>query len=321
MNITGILTGVISGTMILAACTPKNPADTVTTTTNPTGATMTGSTGGDGTESDSGTTGSGSMSGTEGTSGPTSDPTSDSDTTEGGTTGCSFIDCNDGGGGTGPQCDIWAQDCPEEEKCMPWANDGGSSWNATKCTPLDPAPQQPGDVCSTEGGGVSGVDNCAKSSMCWNVDPETNEGTCVAFCEGSEEDPMCAPGFGCTIANMGTLILCLPKCDPLVQDCGNGDLCLPQPGGGDLFICVLDASGEVGAYGDPCEFENACDPGFLCINPEYVEGCQAGGCCTPFCDITEMPDQCPGDSQECIPWYDMDAPPEYENVGVCGIPQ
>ncbi len=40
---------------------------------------------------------------------------------------------------------IWAQDCPEGEKCMPWANDGGGSWNATRCSPLDPNPSAVGD--------------------------------------------------------------------------------------------------------------------------------------------------------------------------------
>jgi hypothetical protein len=39
------------------------------------------------------------------------------------------------GGGPSIECDQWAQDCPPGEKCMPWANDGGSSWNATRCFP------------------------------------------------------------------------------------------------------------------------------------------------------------------------------------------
>ncbi len=322
MKITGILTGVISSAMILAACTPKNPFETATT--DPTGASMSdGSTSSNDTDTDTdaGTTGAGtdSMSGTQGT-GVTGDPTGDptGDTSTGGeTTGCTFISCGDGGDG-GNECDVWAQDCPEGEKCMPWANDGGNSWNALKCTPLDPAPQQPGDVCTTENA-VGGVDNCAISSMCWDVDPETNEGSCVAFCEGTEEDPSCAPGFSCAILNAGTLILCLPSCDPLLQDCPGDDLCL---GVGDGFICALDASGEMGAYGDPCEFANACDPGLACLSPEYIEGCQAGGCCTPFCDTSEMPDTCPGGTQECLPWYEEGmAPPGFETVGICGIPQ
>ena len=123
-------------------------------------------------------------------------------------------------GGVNIECSVWNQDCPENEKCMPWANDGGNSWNATKCTPLDPNPQQPGDACAVEGSGVSGVDNCAVSSMCWDVDPETNQGICVAFCSGNETESFCDdPGTECTILNDGTLILCLATCDPVLQDC------------------------------------------------------------------------------------------------------
>ena len=202
---------------------------------------------------------------------------------------------------------------------MPWANDGGSSWNDVKCSPVDPAPAQPGDVCTTEGGGVSGVDNCDKASMCWDVDDETNEGVCVAFCMGTNaEDATCDAGFSCAIVNDGVLILCLPSCDPLLQDCPGDDLCIPN---GENFICVLDASDEAGLYGDPCEYANACKPGLYCLGPEYVENCQAAGCCSPFCDTSEA-NICPGGTQECIPWYEEGmAPPGNETIGICGIPQ
>ena len=84
---------------------------------------------------------------------------SDGSGTDGGSTSISFIQDPDGGG-VNIECDIWAQDCPDGEKCMPWANDGGNSWNATRCSPLDPNPGQPGDACTVEGCGVSGIDNC-----------------------------------------------------------------------------------------------------------------------------------------------------------------
>ena len=216
-------------------------------------------------------------------------------------------------------CDVWTQDCPEGYKCMPYANDGGSAWNGVKCFPVDPAPDPVGSPCTVVGNGVSGLDSCDEAAMCWGVDPETAEGTCYAFCTGSPENPMCSPGFACPIYADAILILCHPKCDPLAQDCADGDACLPYPR--DVFICILDASGEMGAYGDPCDYSNACDPGLVCLNPEYVPGCQAGGCCTPFCD-TSAPNTCPGDGQECIPWYEEgEAPEGYEHVGVCGVPQ
>ena len=51
-------------------------------------------------------------------------------------TGVDFLGFPDGG--TEPtDCDIWAQNCPRGEKCMPWANDDGYGWSATRCTPID----------------------------------------------------------------------------------------------------------------------------------------------------------------------------------------
>jgi hypothetical protein len=249
--------------------------------------------------------------------------TGDGGGTTGGSTGCSFLDCQGSSTGVGPgiECDVWTQDCPDGQKCMPWANDGGSSWNATKCTDVMPNPGAPGDECTVEGNGVSGIDSCEKASMCWNVSQDTGKGTCVAFCTGSQEAPMCGPGTNCVIANDGVLILCLPGCDPLTQDCPNMDLCIPQPMG-DGFVCVLDASGDMGAQNDPCEYANACDPGLICANPALATECDpmAAGCCLPFCDLS-MP-ECTNMGAMCLPWYDMGmAPPGLENVGVCGLPQ
>jgi len=327
MKITGILSGLITGAMIMSACSGKDDlevnATTPTTADSNTTTNSTSNSSGDTEDTTNDTTG-GTTGSASGTSQSTTDPSSTTDPTAGtggtDTDDCSFLDCGDQGSGGGEiECDLWSQDCPDGEKCMPWASDNGNAWNATKCSPIDAAPQQPGDICTTEGGGVSGVDNCAKSAMCWDVDPETNEGVCVAFCEGTNpEDGTCDAGFSCSIYSDGVLILCLPDCDPLLQDCPGDDLCIPS---GDDFTCVLDASGDAGLYGDPCEYANVCKPGLYCLNPEYVEGCQSAGCCTPFCDISED-NMCPGGTQECIPWFEEgNEPPGKENVGICGIPQ
>jgi len=224
------------------------------------------------------------------------------------------------------ECDVWAQDCKENEKCMPWANDGGNSWNATKCSQLDPNPKQPGDDCSVEGSGVSGVDDCDVASMCWDVDPETNMGYCVSLCSGTPDAPSCGdPETVCAIYNDGVLPLCLLGCDPLLQDCPNDDVCVPAPGD-QGFVCVLDASGEEGQYGDPCEYVNVCDRGLFCANADVVPGCQGSlGCCSEFCDLTDADPSaaCSGlaEGQECVPWYEEgQTPPGLEHVGACVIP-
>ena len=234
------------------------------------------------------------------------------------TSGCTFLGCDDQPASTGDQCDVWSQDCPDGQKCTAWADDGGSSWNATKCSPVDPNPDLPGEPCTVKGSAVSGVDSCAKGTMCWDVDPDTNEGVCFPFCAGSLKEPICPRGSVCHIHGDGPLILCEPFCDPLLQDCPGDHLCLPAGG---YWGCVLDASGEEGQYGDPCEDANACDPGLLCLNPEYVPDCNAGGCCSPFCDTDEA-NTCPGGGQVCVPFYDEgQAPKGLETIGFCGIPQ
>jgi hypothetical protein len=239
--------------------------------------------------------------------------------------GGAFIQEPDGGNAD-VECDIWAQDCPEDQKCMPWANDGGTSWNATRCANLDPNPVQPGDDCETDGSDVSGNDNCAKGSMCFSVNPETNVGTCVAFCTGNANAPVCDdPGTLCNISNDGVLALCLTTCDPLLQDCPQGGHqaqgCYPVY---EDFLCWPDFSFDLGAYGDPCEYFNVCDPGLFCALADIVPGCAGSqGCCTEYCDL-EAPspnDACSGAGTECIPFYDEGAaPPGFEALGACALP-
>ena len=73
-----------------------------------------------------------SASTTTSTSMSTSTSTSAGEST---TTGCTFL-CADVDHGA-QECDMWTQNCPEGEKCMPWANDNGGAWNSSKCSPID----------------------------------------------------------------------------------------------------------------------------------------------------------------------------------------
>ncbi len=227
---------------------------------------------------------------------------------------------------TGPRsarcslCSPFDQDCPEGQKCTPYADDGGS-WNSTICGPVDPNPGQPGEPCTVKDHPNSGFDSCAVGSMCWNVDKDTLIGTCILLCTGSPDMGICPEPLSCAVYNEGNLPLCLPQCDPLAQDCAPEDTCIANPTGVG-FICVLDASGDAGQALDPCEYVNACDPGLTCSETTVASECdpEATGCCTPFCDLT-LPPNCPGAMQTCQPYFGMDpAPPGYENVGICSLP-
>jgi hypothetical protein len=281
----------------------------------------TGQTGDQGNPDDPGQTTGGGGPGPEGTDTEDDEGSGATDDDSGGT----FITAPDTGREN--DCDVWAQDCPPGEKCMPWDASGGTSWNALKCSPVDPSPAQPGDPCEVEGSGVSGIDTCDVGSMCWDVDSETNTGYCVSFCEGSAAAATCAdPEALCTIFNEGVLPLCLPVCDPILQDCVSDDLCVGAPDRSG-FVCVLDASGEEGQHGDPCEYVNSCDPGLFCAGAAAVPGCTGSqGCCSEFCDLTDAdPDAaCSGaaDGQECVAWFEEgQAPPGMEHVGGCLIPE
>jgi hypothetical protein len=224
-------------------------------------------------------------------------------------------------GGPDYGCDPWTQNCPPGQKCMPWANDGGTSWNATRCTALAPDPVGVGEPCNVVDSRVSGVDDCEAGAMCWNVDPQTDVGTCVAMCIGSEGDADCAdPCSTCIQSGSGVLNLCLCACDPLAQDCGQGRACYPLR---DSYICAPDAGGDEGAPGEPCEFLNVCDPGSYCAPAAMVPACEgANGCCTRFCDVAD-PDACADEPPgvECIP---LDSPrlPSCvpPNIGGCLLP-
>jgi hypothetical protein len=222
------------------------------------------------------------------------------------------------GGGPAFECDVWAQNCPAGEKCNIWANDGGSAWNATKCVPVMPNADAESEPCTTIGDALSGLDSCELGSFCWDMDPETGLGLCVAFCIGSEANPTCAdPEKRCTGKDFN---ICLPVCSPIEQDCPVGCACYPSS---DEFQCFpVAAEEDMGHYGDDCEFINVCQPGLFCSNPESVPSCIGGiGCCSSYCDLS-APD-CPGmeDGVECIPWYEEgQAPPNFASVGACAIP-
>ena len=234
------------------------------------------------------------------------------------TTTQDFIIKPDGHTGSGT-CAVFAQDCPMGQKCAAWAQDGGGAWNATKCVDIT-GDGAPGEPCTAEGGGLSGIDDCALGSMCWDIDSKTQQGTCVGLCTGTPAEPMCPPMFKCYISGDGTLNLCLSHCDPLIQDCPGTDLCIPSA---DEFTCVSDDSGDAGQTNDPCEFYNSCDKGLICLNPASASSAcdpKATGCCQPFCEFPGAP--CPNPDQQCVQWYDpmMPIPPGNEDIGVCAIP-
>jgi len=245
------------------------------------------------------------------------DGSSSSDGDDGGCQAGFYGGCPPDGGNNNLECDIWAQDCMRGEKCMPWSNDGSGLWNATICSPLDPDPAEVGEPCIVEGSGVSGIDNCALGAMCWSVD-DTNTGTCVDMCMGSEANPTCAdPETSCAIGYDGVVILCLPVCDPLVQDCVEGDGCYLTD---DEFLCQ-PVIGMTAGHGGPCTFLDSCEVGLQCTDGMNVAGCAGLSCCTEFCDL-EAADpnavcSAAADGETCTVLLEDG---QFPNVGICRLP-
>jgi hypothetical protein len=218
------------------------------------------------------------------------------------------------------ECDVFQQDCPEGEKCLPWANDGGSSWNATRCSPVAPDPGAPGEPCTVEGSGVSGIDSCDVGAMCFHVDVRTNEGVCVTQCTGSFEAPYCdTRGQVCASGSDGLIALCYDACNPLDPACAAGTGCHPEYP--DAFICRPTSDGT-GTHGDECFTDESCASAHACLDASSFPACTGLACCSEFCDTTAgLP--CPGADQGvvCQPWYEEGmAPAGYENVGACVLP-
>ncbi|HEY8377281.1 MAG TPA: hypothetical protein VIK91_12360 [Nannocystis sp.] len=245
---------------------------------------------GNGGESDSATeTGTGTTDGmttttgmTTGTTGPTTgEPTtsdattttSDATTTTGTPTTSEDTTTM---GQTGAMCDPTLQDCADGYKCIAYDSPEGPDpyWDANQCVPIPPNPGAKGDSCDINMGEsvFSGLDNCDEGLICFNFDfSNGQDGICTAFCGPGES---CGAGEICLPnANEGVLPLCLPTCDPLLQDCPFGHACYGDPSLPEFFCARPDPGDETGTDDSPCQFTNACLAGFACVSGDVLEGC------------------------------------------------
>jgi len=213
-----------------------------------------------------------------------------------------------------PQCDPFAQDCAAGEKCVPYVSGDGTTWDANRCVAVT-GDGIAGAACTTQGL-ADPSDSCDADHLCWelvHVDGALN-GTCRPFCTGDAETPVCADDALCQIDNAGSVNVCVGRCDPLEQSCGDSLGC--HITGGEDFFCQPTSGGYV--EGEACVYANDCYPGLFCAAGATVPDCTDGGCCTPYCDLTESPTSC-ASGTECIAFFDP-SPAHYIDVGVCLTP-
>lgn len=178
-----------------------------------------------------------------------------------------------------------------------------------------------GDPCEQ----IGESDDCADHHLCWATDVDGLAGVCVSFCSSTLTCD--SPLDTCSVSNQDLLSLCLPKCDPIAQDCAPDWACYPDDY--QRWACDRDRSGDGGAHGQACTCLNCCDPGLICLSGALVdaEGCGsegAAGCCAQLCaledgvPVAESP--CPTEIERCEPFHDSSATPlGYEHIGICRL--
>jgi hypothetical protein len=214
------------------------------------------------------------------------------------------------------ECDPFMQNCPDGEKCVPYASSGGY-WDDHKCVAVL-GDQAAGEPC-TYAGTAEATDDCDATSMCWDVMDVDGEaiGTCTPLCLGSADTPECPENSSCTISSDGVVYVCISTCDPILQDCNDGLACYWANNG---FNCIFTT--ENIPLGEPCGFINDCAEGYGCITADVLPSCAGSACCVPWCDLDLVDPSCealPGTT--CVSFFEQGmAPPGYENLGVCIVP-
>jgi hypothetical protein len=231
--------------------------------------------------------------------------TDDSDTNE---TSLSFVPITEMGG---CECDPFAQDCPDGEKCVPYASTG-DGWDANKCVPVT-GDQVTGEAC-TYGGLIEATDDCDETGICVDRDGDML-GTCHAFCMGTADQPECPDNLLCEIAKYGSAALCVEQCHPLLQDCEPPLACFWDDTG---FHCLTAGDWPTG---EPCDYVNDCPPGNMCVEAMLLPSCDGEACCTSICEVGLDENLCLLPGSECVPFFEEGAAPEgLEQVGLCLAP-
>jgi hypothetical protein len=223
-------------------------------------------------------------------------------------------------------CDVREQGCLDDFRCVAWADDGGDAWNGTKCIGTALAPVGVREACTVVDALVSGRDDCATGSMCWDADPVTLEGTCVPFCAPEGDEPACPPGTRCMLDGLDVLALCLPPCQPLdPASCPADAACRFMPAS-DAAFCIPNDGGRVLSPTIQCGSDDEeCPADRVCVSAATYGGCGSPSCCTAWCDRGQ-PDadaQCAAGRPEhvCVPVFDREpAPAGYADLGVCAVP-
>lgn len=213
------------------------------------------------------------------------------------------------GDGEIAQCETWSDMCPRGTKCIPYDNVEAGTRVAQGCFPIVEMPGKQGDPCQAQDFDAMTLDTCDKGLVCW-------ESKCVPLCQGSPGDFVCVDdALACLVYNDFVVAICLPNCDPRMPDCLDGEACIRL---GSIFKCEprIDTRGVF----SPCSMDSQCAAGLMCGVSSVAIECDQNleRCCTPVCS-TDLPAECPGNGQSCVPLADLANVPEYQSLGMCRV--
>lgn len=216
----------------------------------------------------------------------------------------------------GPPCDPYAPySCPEGQKCVWDPATGNGDKDEIVCVPLVRTPTKAGEPCTLEPGEEpGGMDECEIGTLCGWFGSLDHSNMCTPLCKGSVEFPACDPGWMCITSR--TLAFCRMCCDPLLQDCAEGEVCRLEWYGGSTCDFLWEA--PEAKPGTPCQYGSDCALGAICAAAEHVPGCAADSCCTELCRLGgEELCQLPG--QSCRPMVFDGEPPCIADLGMCTV--
>jgi hypothetical protein len=213
---------------------------------------------------------------------------------------------SDGGSSGSPPPSTTATDDGDETPSSGSDADEGESTTAPADTGSDGESGDGGSSSSADDTTSTGADACADGRL---GDGETDV-DCGGVCAPCTNGFACAQNDDCE-AGICQNSVCGASCDPLLQDCADGEGCYP---GHENYFCATDVSGVGGVPGDPCDAPGDCNPGALCVPQARVPDCGGRQCCTFYCDLSD-PDAdatCTGTSS-CVADELAAAP----NIGIC----
>jgi hypothetical protein len=201
--------------------------------------------------------------------------------------------------------------CEGGEKCTFEAYGEAPFWGCSDCEPV--GPKQDGEPCTPPAFGFP--DDCGGQLFCL-------DGVCTEICSTASDDG-CDAGEVCIahdiyFADVPTVGLCRPGCDPLAGGCVTGESCYAIGTSGRGFCAVPYTSLPISSTGAPgcsaapgtqgcnCARINGCAPGYGCLfSPEAPEqflcafACDATASGGPGCADG------PGVAYECQPIGDL----------------